>query len=103
MALQKNQTRGQTMGADPKVAEALSEPKDDAVKEAKAIRKEAKKKAFLYLKTIASAEGADPKMAEALKIIRPSLYGERVSGGGKAALHTLFVTKVIETGKEGFS
>ena len=94
MALQpKNQTNGQAVPASD----------EDAAKEAKKVRKEAKKKAFDFLKNVASAEGADPKIAQALKIVRPSLYGERSGGGGKDPLHSLFVAKVLETGKEGFS
>ena len=99
MALQKNQTNGQ---AGPTSATHLTND-EDAAKEAKRVRKEAKKKAFYFLKDVASAEGADPKIAQALKVIRPSLYGERSSCGGKTPTHALFVAKVVETGKEGLS
>lgn len=97
MAPQKNQVNGQ----GPSDAEVIS---DDNKKAEKKARKEKKNKAFAFLKTVADAEGADPKIAAALKLIRPSLYGERAfgGGGGKTPLHTLFVNKVVESGKEGY-
>lgn len=97
MAPQKNQVDGQ----GPSDAEIIS---DENKKAEKKVRKERKNKAFAFLKTIADSEGADPKIAAALKVVRPSLYGERTGGGGgKTPLHSLFVAKVVESGKEGYS
>lgn len=70
--------------------------------DSKAARKEAKNKAFDYLKSVAD-KSEDKKMAEALAVIRPSLYGIRQGGGGGGStIASEFVNAVVESGKEGY-